>query len=74
MAGAMLMLLAACRVRSLCELVGTEVLIAGEHLQTTLSSWRSLMGGVPSPSVEQSLRLMADIHRLIQTTYKHSQI
>jgi hypothetical protein len=70
MAGAMLMLLAACRVRSLANLIGTEVMGAGEHLRVLLSGWRDYIGGVPSPSVEQSLTLIADIDRLIRPTYK----
>lgn len=69
MASAMLMLLAACRVRSLCELIGNEALVAGGHLQTLLGSWQMLIGGVPSPSVEQSIWLIADIDRLIKAVY-----
>lgn len=69
MAGAMLMLLAACRVSGLRELLGPEVLAAGEHLQRLLGSWQVFMGSPGSPSVEQSLKLIADADRLMRHVY-----
>jgi transcription factor-like protein len=73
MAGAMLMLLAACRVTDLQALLGPEVLVAGEHLQTLLERWQAFMGNPRSPSVEQSMKLIADADRLIKQVYKSQE-
>lgn len=66
----MLMLLAACRVTDLRGLLGPEVLVAGEHLQTLLEGWQAFMGNPRSPSVEQSMKLIADADRLIKQVYR----
>ncbi|KAK3329963.1 hypothetical protein B0H66DRAFT_572223 [Apodospora peruviana] len=54
MAGAMLVLLAACRIPSLRKLIGAEVLAAGEHLRQLLEGWQRVLGDPSSPSVDQS--------------------
>jgi hypothetical protein len=66
MAGAMLVLLAACRVRRLRELIGTEAMSAGDHLIQLLQSWQELSGGPSSPSVTQSVRIIDAADRFIK--------
>ncbi|KAF9877230.1 putative C6 zinc finger domain-containing protein [Colletotrichum karsti] len=70
MAGAMLVLLAACRISSLKDMIGPEVLGAGDHLKQLLQSWQSVMGDPPSPSVDQSIRMIKDLDRFIQEVYR----
>ena len=72
MAAAMLVLLAACKVPVLKDLIGPEVFGAGEHLRQRLQGWQKVMGNPASPSVEQSLRLIADVDQLIQHVYQSS--
>lgn len=67
------MLLAACRVADLRELIGPEVLDAGEHLKRLLDSWQVFMGNPGSPSVEQSVKLIADADRLIKQVYSSQE-
>ncbi|EGY23569.1 C6 zinc finger domain-containing protein [Verticillium dahliae VdLs.17] len=69
MAGAMLVLLAACRVPALRELIGSEILSAGEHLRQLLEGWQEVMGDPASPSVEQSVRIIAEADRFIRQVY-----
>ncbi|EEY20357.1 C6 zinc finger domain-containing protein [Verticillium alfalfae VaMs.102] len=69
MAGAMLVLLAACRVPALRELIGSEILSAGEHLRQLLEGWQEVMGEPASPSVEQSVRIIAEADRFIRQVY-----
>ncbi|KAG7147425.1 multidrug resistance regulator 2 like protein [Verticillium longisporum] len=69
MAGAMLVLLAACRVPALRELIGSEILSAGEHLRQVLEGWQEVMGDPASPSVEQSVRIIAEADRFIRQVY-----
>ncbi|KAK3393315.1 hypothetical protein B0H63DRAFT_491346 [Podospora didyma] len=69
MAGAMLVLLAACRIPSLRNLIGPEVLAAGDHLRTLLEGWQQVSGDPSSPSVDQSVRIIADADRFIRQVY-----
>jgi len=57
MAGAMLVLLAACQVPALRGLIGPDVLRAGDHLKQLLEGWQRIGGGPSSPSVDQSVRV-----------------
>lgn len=66
MAGAMLVLLAACRTPSLKDLIGPEVLAAGDHLRKLLEGWQQVMGGPSSPSVDQSVRIISEADRFIR--------
>jgi len=69
MAGAMLVILAACRVPSLRTLIGPEVLTAGEHLKGLLEGWQKVSGDPSSPSVDQSVRIIGAADRFIQLVY-----
>lgn len=66
MAGAMLVLLAACRTPSLKDLIGLEVVAAGDHLRKLLEGWQQVMGDPSSPSVDQSLRIISEADRFIR--------
>lgn len=70
MAGAMLVLLAACRVPSLQSLIGPEVLLAGDHLRQLLEGWQQVCGGPASPSVDQSVRIIGEADRFIREVYE----
>lgn len=70
MAGAMLVLFAACRVPALRNVIGPDVLTAGEHLRKLLEEWKQVVGGPESPSVEQSLVLIIHAGRLIRQVYE----
>ncbi|RSM01564.1 hypothetical protein CEP52_008489 [Fusarium oligoseptatum] len=58
MSGAMLILLAACQVPTLKELISHRVTRVGDHLQQLFHHWRSISFGADSPSVERSLGLI----------------
>lgn len=72
MAGAMLVLLAACRVRHLRDLIGHEATSAGDHLQQLLQSWQELSGGPSSPSVAQSVRIIGAADKFIKEILNRS--
>ena len=69
MAGAMLVLLAACRVRALRRLIGAEVLSAGGHLRRLFLEWQKISGKLASPSVEQSVRIIEQAEEFIGEVY-----
>ncbi|KAK4176513.1 hypothetical protein QBC36DRAFT_187313 [Triangularia setosa] len=69
MAGAMLVLLAACQIPSLRNLIGPEVLAAGDHLTQLLERWQEVSGGPISPSVDQSVRIIKEADRFIRDVY-----
>ena len=73
MAGAMLVLLAACRTPSLKDLIGPEVLAAGDHLRKLLEGWQQVMGDPSSPSVEQSVRIISEADRFIRQGVSRTQ-
>ncbi|KAI8650085.1 Zn(2)-C6 fungal-type domain-containing protein [Fusarium sp. Ph1] len=58
MSGAMLILLAACQVPALKDLISHRVTRVGDHLQQLFHHWRSISFGADSPSVERSLGLI----------------
>jgi hypothetical protein len=70
MTAAMLILLVACRLPVLRQLVGEEVLIAASHLKQLIQTWTKTSGQPNSPSIEQSLRLISEIDGLIQQEYQ----
>nr|XP_036577638.1 C6 zinc finger domain-containing protein [Colletotrichum truncatum]KAF6784672.1 C6 zinc finger domain-containing protein [Colletotrichum truncatum] len=70
MAGAMLVLLAACRISALKDMIGPEVLRTGDHLKQLLQGWQAVMGEPTSPSVDQSIRMIGDADRFIQEVYR----
>lgn len=74
MAGAMLQLLAACKIPSLRNIIGSEIFSAGDHLIQLLQGWQELVGGPPSPSVDQSIRIIGAADRFIKDslTYERS--
>lgn len=67
MVGAMLVLLAAVRVPTLRAMVSPEVVMAGKHLSELIVKWRA---HPPSPSVEQSLRMIEEIERGIKREFE----
>ncbi|KAK0748481.1 hypothetical protein B0T21DRAFT_324209 [Apiosordaria backusii] len=69
MAGAMLVLLAACKIPTLRNLIGPEVLAAGDHLTQLLEGWQEVSGGPSSPSVNQSVRIIKEADRFIRDVY-----
>ncbi|KAK1968063.1 C6 zinc finger domain-containing protein [Colletotrichum sublineola] len=70
MAGAMLVLLAACRIPALKDMIGPEVLGAGDHLRQLLQGWQGVMGEPTSPSVNQAIRIISDADKFIQEVYQ----
>ncbi|WDK12921.1 C6 zinc finger domain-containing protein, partial [Colletotrichum graminicola] len=70
MAGAMLVLLAACRISTLKDMIGPEVLGAGAHLRQLLQGWQGVMGEPTSPSVNQAIRIISDADRFIKEVYQ----
>ncbi|KAL8372557.1 hypothetical protein RB595_002070 [Gaeumannomyces hyphopodioides] len=72
MAGAMCLLLAACRTPSLKGLLldiahdQPDVLACGEHLGRLFRDWQAVSGDPASPSVEQSVRIVAEADRFIR--------
>ncbi|KAH8901022.1 C6 zinc finger domain-containing protein [Thozetella sp. PMI_491] len=69
MVGAMLVLLAACRVPSLRSLIGPEVLSAGGHLRQLFLEWQAASGDPSSPSVDQSVHLIGEADRFVRQVY-----
>ncbi|KAI6383304.1 hypothetical protein MCOR25_000224 [Pyricularia grisea] len=70
MAGAMCLLLAACRTPALRDmLAASDVLACGRHLGRLFESWTAAMGGPRSPSIEQSVRIIAEADRFIREFY-----
>jgi hypothetical protein len=69
MAGAMLVLLAACRTPSLRNLISPEILLAGDHLKQLLEGWQKVSGDPSSPSVDQSVRIIGEADRFIRQVY-----
>lgn len=70
MAGAMCLLLAACRTPALREmLVASNVLACGGHLSKLFESWTAGEGGPGSPSIEQSVRIIAEADRFIRELF-----
>jgi len=69
MAGAMLILLAACRIPALQGLIGGDMLRAAEHLKGLFRDWRLAQGGPDSPSVEQSVRVIEEADKFIQQVH-----
>ncbi|KAK2060653.1 C6 zinc finger domain-containing protein [Colletotrichum caudatum] len=70
MAGAMLVLLAACRIPALRNMIGPEVLGAGDHLRQLLQGWQGVMGEPSSPSVNQAIRIISDADNFIKEVYQ----
>lgn len=69
MSGAMLILLAACRVPCLRELIGPEVFQAGDHVYYLFQNWQ-LLAAVPiSPTIDQSMHIIREASSLIKETY-----
>lgn len=71
MAGAMLVLLAASKIPSLRDLIRPEVFSAGDHLIRLFEEWQELLGGPPSPSVAQSIRIIDSADRFIKDSFAH---
>ena len=69
MSGAMLILLAACRVPSLRALISSEILGAGDHLKQLFQSWQRLAVSSISPSVDQSIRIIGEADTFIKEVY-----
>jgi hypothetical protein len=69
MAGAMLILLAACKIPALKEVMAAEVVSAGDHLLQLLTDWQAVMGEPSSPSVDQSFRIIEEADRFIRQVY-----
>lgn len=70
MAGAMLVLLAACRISLLKDLIGPEILQAGSHLRELLVGWQKMQEDPSSPSVDQSVHIIKEAERFIRQVYK----
>jgi hypothetical protein len=69
MTGAMLVLLAACRLPGCQQFIGNEVTILSNHLRRLIDRWIQVPGPSRSPSVEQSLRMIIEIDGFIQREY-----
>lgn len=69
MAGAMLIILAACRIPALRDLIERDVLTAGVHLRDLLEGWQAVAGDPTSPSVDQSVRIIGEADRFIRQVY-----
>jgi hypothetical protein len=69
----MLILLAASRVPSLRSRIPAEVTTLGPHLQKLIETWMCVPAGSSadaiSPSVEQSLRMICDVGRFINSEF-----
>jgi hypothetical protein len=71
MASTMLILLAASRVPALRKRLPPSVREVGRHLVTLIEPWMSVHSPT-SPSVEQSLRMIGEVDRLLQTELQRS--
>jgi hypothetical protein len=69
MAAAMLVLLAACRMPTLRNLIGPEVLAAGDHLLHLFEGWQRVSGDPNSPSVNQSVAIIREAAGFIGEVY-----
>ena len=69
MASTMLLLLAASQVPELKERMGTRVLQAGGHLVQLIHPWLHIHGEQVSPSVQQSLNMIASVDELLKQEY-----
>lgn len=69
MAGAMLVLLAACRIPSIKKLIRPDILQAGSHLRELLVGWQQVQGEPSSPSVDQSVYIIQEAERFIKEVY-----
>lgn len=65
----MLVLLAACRMPALRNLIGSEVLLAGDHLMHLFEDWQRISGDPSSPSINQSVRVIRESARFIGEVY-----
>jgi hypothetical protein len=70
MAAAMLVLLAACRMPALRNLIGPKVLVAGDHLINLFECWQRVWGDSSSPSINQSVRVIRESARFIGEVYE----
>jgi hypothetical protein len=70
MTGGMLILLAACRIPSLRERMGSEVTTLGSFLKQLIEPWMRVPGEFISPSVEQSLRMICEVDGFIKQKYR----
>jgi hypothetical protein len=68
----MIILLLASRVPSLCESMGSKATTIGKSLTQLLEPWMLCPGGNQmSPSVQQSLRMIANADELIEREFAH---
>jgi len=65
----MLILLAAIRLPALRQLVAKELLATGRHLKELIQGWMAVSGEPISPSVDQSLRIIAEVTDLIEQDF-----
>lgn len=65
----MLVLLAACRMPVLRDLIGPEVLLAGDHLMNLFERWQRVSGEPSSPSIAQSVGVIKESARFIADVY-----
>lgn len=72
MASVILITLAASRVRALRRLMPSSVLDIGPHLNDLLSQWSHIPGGGTSPSVMDSIGLIANVSTLLKLTWNES--
>jgi hypothetical protein len=70
MAGAMLILLAASRVPSLKDRLGSEIITLGPHLTQLIEPWMVSPGSSISPSVDQSLRLINEVTGFLKLEFQ----
>ncbi|OOQ85067.1 C6 transcription factor [Penicillium brasilianum] len=69
MASVILITLAASRVRALRRLMSPSVLDIGPHLNDLLTQWTRIPGGGTSPSVMESIGLIANVSTLLKITW-----
>ena len=70
MTAAMLILLAACRVPILRQLIGEDILKAGTHLKEHIQSWKVVLGQPNSPSLDYSLKIICEVDSLLKEEYQ----
>lgn len=66
----MLVLLAAVRLPALRQLVAKEILTTGQHLKELIQGWMAVSGDPVSPSIDQSLRIIAEVTGLIEQEFR----
>lgn len=69
MASVILITLAASRVRALRRLMSPSILDIGPHLNDLLTQWTRIPGGGTSPSVMESIGLIANVSTLLKITW-----